>query len=270
MKKKIEIVFSIHYDYGTGDCGFLHKGSENLFDPFYNNIGIFHDVFEHHHEDTHKYFKGSYAFNVAGEMMASGAMYYYSQELSVYNRRIDNFRAWGYVVIESGYQEFIDLLAGYGTYGNFGCTLESIVPYQKPVYPLESDIQEGWLKIRSYKPSGKEDLYDYDAAIECRKSITKRKFFDLYRYGFRYAQRFVPDNWENRETLIEFINFWNDITKKVDVEELYSWVDSIQFNISKSKDIISCKAYLILRSGKKKRIRSLNDFGPYDVLLDDY
>ena len=265
------VILKLFRDEANGEYGVAHSNAvDRGFNAFWSGVGIFHDVFEHHHEDTHKYFKGDYAFNVAGEMMASGAMYYYSNELGVYNRRLDSFKGWERSVVESGYDSWVDLLNGYGGYGDFGLTLESRIPYQRPVGSFDSYIEDGWLQLQSYEPIDRDEQQDYNDALDCKASITKRKFFDLYRYGFRYAQRFVPDNYENQATLSEFINFWNDITKKVDAETLYSFVDSIQFNISKAKSIVSVKAYLVLRSGTKKRIRSIDDFDPYDDLMEDY
>ena len=56
--------------------------SEIGFDPIWDGEFIFHDVFEHSHEGK-KYFRGSHFLNIGGEMVASGALYYFLEDLEI-------------------------------------------------------------------------------------------------------------------------------------------------------------------------------------------
>lgn len=272
MKK---VCLKFFQDDATGEYGLAHSNAlDKGFNAFWNGIGIFHDVFEHAHEDNHKYFRGAYAFNVGGEMMASGATLYYSEELGVYNRRMRNmWKPWEQNVIESGYGVIIDGLAGHGAYSEFGNELLSKVPYQRPVYSssLEWAITDGWDTIQGYmnRPLSTSDENEIEEIRDLRKSVTKRKFYDLYRYGFRYAERMVPDNASNRDTLIEFIDYWNAVTKNDTAEDVQRDVYSITFSLSKNKGIISWQAYVRLNIGHTFRLNK-NITSLTEQVLDYY
>src|SRR6185436_1652887 len=91
MKKLIKEVNLVFFkDDGTGEYGLTHKETYddnygNGFNAFWNGIGIFHDVFEHSHEFTHKYFRGDYVLNIGGEMTNIDTMRYYYDNNGVHN-----------------------------------------------------------------------------------------------------------------------------------------------------------------------------------------
>src|SRR4051794_4205956 len=94
MKRLIhEVDLRFFQDDATGEHGVSHvdtyNDSENPFNAGWGKVMIFHDVFEHWFEKRHKYFKGDYAMNIAGEMVAMGAMWYFFNELGIDNR-LDN------------------------------------------------------------------------------------------------------------------------------------------------------------------------------------
>ena len=190
--------------------------------PFGIGIGIFHDVFEHSHEFTNKYFRGDYALNVGGEMTAMGAMMYYIDTLEVYNRLNENARWRGNaeIMIEGTFGEIADAIySGYSRYGN---TLESNVPKQRPVDSgeLEYSLEKFNEKVKTYHYEG-EDKQEKEFADNYKQSVTFRKIADLHRYGYRLAERLVPQNWDNRATLANFIEFWNVFCKNHSAEDMH-------------------------------------------------
>lgn len=87
---KHTVTLKLFQDDATGEYGFAHKntiGADCSFNAFFTGVGIFHDVFEHWFEYEHKYFKGNYAMNVAGEMAANGACWYLYDTLGLHGYR---------------------------------------------------------------------------------------------------------------------------------------------------------------------------------------
>ena len=250
MKRLIKTVdLQFFRDDATGDWGLTHKNtlnSDTSFNAFWDGIGIFHDVFEHSHEYTNKYFKGEYAMNVGGEMTAMGAMWYLFEDLGVYNRMRNNGYN-RYSPGESMKETTLSLMteAIYSAYCHYGYTLESNVPYQKPVNnsELEYQIETMWNNIKDYYPDRNlNDEQEIEFVRDYRQSITFRKIADLHRYGYRMAQREISCNNHNRNVLSEFIDYWNDLTKNNQSEDMSRMFKGITFKLYKDHGKISWKA----------------------------
>lgn len=253
MKKLIKCVELLFFeDEQTGEWGLAHEetysGNES-FNAFWNGIGIFHDVFEHSHEYTNKYFQDHYAMNVGGEMTAMGAMYYYQYTLGIGRKRLFNPNWYGneYDLMRITTQDMIQEAVNYG-YTNFGRVLNSNVPKQSPIDDgeFEYQIEKYWKECKTFHYKDDYSNVDEKNSSEAyKKSLSFRKIADLHRYGYRLAEKFVPKNWENRETLIEFIDLWNDITKVNSAEDLAQNYKGINFYIYKEKDKIYWKAKML-------------------------
>ena len=221
--KTIDLVF--FQDDATGDYGLAHKNTfddNNAFNAFWNGIGMFHDIFEHSHEKENKYFKGDYAMNVGGEMAAMGSMYYYLEAMGVRNRILNQnmyFRGTGESMKESTLSEVHEAISS--GYCRYGYSLESNVPDQRPIEDGEFEYQ---LKDYSDKvkalPVTSTDEQEREFGKQYKQSVTFRKIANLHRYGYRMAERLVPNNWDNRAMLSTFIEFWNEFTKNNPAEEM--------------------------------------------------
>ena len=266
MKRKInEVVLKFFQDDANGEYGLTHKNTidpDNGFNAFWDGKGIFHDVFEHWHEYSHKYFRGEYAMNIGGEMTAMGAMWYYLDELGVGDARLshgfysrgDNMR----YTTENMIQEAIE-----NCNSQFGSVLMSAIPKQKNSFnpELEDQIDLFWQNVKKFKiPESKQGANwnnerEIQHAIDYKKSVTKAKIAYLHRYGFKMARKMIPNCNENCQTLRDFISFWNDFTKRNNSEEMSGFVTEIKFKIYRENGIISWKAFAVLDpySGAKRK-----------------
>jgi hypothetical protein len=244
--RKVEL--RLFEDNATGDWGLAHKKTIESygegFNAFWGDIGIFHDVFEHYFEHEHKYFRDNYAMNIGGEMAAMGHFIYYVNELNIYKRRSEN----AYYTEESrAIHTTVDLIEECITdgYSSFGQTLESAIPNQKPIYEseLEYEIQKSFRKIRGLKPSKEY----YEMSKSYKDSVSLSKMRNLHRWGYRQAERMIPNTWKNTDTLNKFMTFWGNFCISYNAKTLASYgYKGIDFFIYKDKDQnISWKAILI-------------------------
>lgn len=254
MKRLIDkVTLRFFQDDANGEYGVApvqtfdaHVNYDVKFNAFWNGIGIFHDVWEHYFEMKHKYFQEEYGMNVGGEMAAMGHMWYYQNKLGLYNKRRinphsiysdgDNMRETTYSLIQE---------AIYSGWTSFGSTLESNVPKQKPVddSELEYQIEKMWKDSKSLRCANsypEENRY----AKDYKRSVKFRKIADLHRWGFREAERRVPNTTENHDTLCNFIDFWNDFTKNNEASDLCQLGKDLRFFIYKEDDSVSWKAYI--------------------------
>lgn len=270
MKKlihKVDLVF--FEDDATGEFGLAHKETyddNEGFNAFWNGIGIFHDVFEHWFEKRHKYFQNEAAMNVGGEMAAMGAMWYYYDYLGVRNRQsnpnsIYNFsesmRRTTQDMIEESIQE---------GYSRFGYVLECKVPEQRESEngELEYQIDVYSDEVKNYE--FKHDKYKAEPEKECseamKNSITKNKIANLHRWGYRMAEKLIPDNYDNRDTLINFIEFFDTFCLNNKAKELHSYYSGMTIKLYKDEnDIISWKAVL---TSSDSQIKNLTIRGTHD------
>lgn len=263
MRKRLIKVVDLRFfcDDVNGEYGLTHKETiKEGFNAFWGTIGIFHDVWEHEHEYTHKYFRGSYAMNVGGEMAAMGKMWYYQDELGLGNaRNLSQYSIYseGDRMRQTTQMEIQEAIQS--GYCQFGSTLESRVPKQRPVdnEELEYQIEKMWEDIRSYHYSGNTEYSDDNekkASTEYKQSCNFRKIADLHRWGYRQGEKLVPYSWENRNTLREFIEFWGSFCKNNIAEELQNYYKGIEFRIYKTGDAVSWKAKLISNSYEIKDV----------------
>lgn len=279
MKRIVRMKF--FQDDATGEWGLAHKetyNDNNAFNAGWGALMIFHDVFEHWHEYNHKYFQGKNAMNVGGEMAAMGAMWYFYNEMGI-SERMNGFG--GYYspcermrqTTESEIEEAIK--SGYTRYGD---TLECGVPYQRPVEDGELDYQCRKLAENAHR-WGFRSNSQYDTEDErnisktYKKSVTLSKIQRLHRWGYHNAERFIPNNAENRATLREFWEYWGRFTKELDAEEMARLFDHIEFTVTKRKGLVSWTAKLIgqyeipdykISSKNLRYIPSEEDFWPIE------
>ncbi len=257
--KKIDLIFFC--DDANGEYGLTHKETYDNnygsgFNAFWDGMGIFHDVFEHNHEHTNKYFHGDYAMNIGGEMAAMGSMWYYIDTLGIYNR-LNNRNIYSpgenmRLITQDLIQESIS-----EGYTQFGHTLESNVPKQKPVEngELEYQISQYWENVKSINVKTEYEQ-ERESGIEYKKSVTFRKIADLHRYGYRMAEKLVPDNRENLNTLVEFFEFWNEFCKNNSAEDLTNVFSGMEVKLYRdSKGVISWKATLINKESFGKNLK---------------
>lgn len=260
MKRLIKTVDLVFFqDDATGDYGLAHKETFDNnygsgFNAFWGGMGIFHDVFEHAHEYTNKYFRGDYAMNIGGEMTAMGAMWYYIDQLGMHNRLRQGYSIYspGESMRETT-QSLIEEAISEG-YANFGATLESNVPKQRPTEnnELEYQIEEYWKKVKKMRVRTEYEQ-ERETAIEYKKSVSFRKIADLHRYGFRMAEKLVPDTYENRQTLESFFDFFEDFCKNNPAETMQNHFKGMTVKLYKdSEGTISWKAILINKERNAK------------------
>ncbi|NJL78548.1 MAG: hypothetical protein HC917_06315 [Richelia sp. SM2_1_7] len=210
------------------DTGYYGLRCSDLFNSFWEGKLIFHDVFEHWFEDTHKYFKGKYAYNISGEIVAYGALYYYVEELGLNNRvpycNLDK------LLVKDHYYKIVEAFKdNYYRYGELQlmCNVPKV---RKSIIELDNAASELWNQLNETIDIQK--LY----AAGYNKAILRR----LYHYGYNLAKRLVPYDYNNQEVLYNFICDWNRFTERVRAEDLYSlnYCDAV-FNITKRKGIVS-------------------------------
>jgi hypothetical protein len=253
MSKKLvhKVELSLFQDDTGLPTGLAHSNAlERGFNPFWDGVGIFHDVFEHWFEKRHKYFQGDCAFNIGGEMAAMGAALYYSYELGVDKRILRNYGGWPSALVSTT-ESLMQEAVCYG-YTEFGDTLECGVPYQRGGTPtLERMVQEMMDRVREYdiapaEESNYRDEREVEAGYAYLKSIKERKIRRLHRWGYNMAERLVPMTDGNRRVLTQFITYWNDFTKQLTGEELVEMgYTEITFRIYKEKGEISWTARLV-------------------------
>lgn len=224
--------------------GLTHKNTYNVDNPFdsiWSGMMIFHDVFEHWFEKEHEYFKGKDSMNVGGEMSAMGAMWYYYSELGMHNRLPSNSYHPPCEMMKQTTMDMVEEAIHEG-YCNYGETLECGVPYQSPVDngELEYQIEDFANQVKGFN----FNCNDLESSKVYKDSVTSKKIKSLHRWGYKMAEKLVPDNYSNQDTLIEFKNFWDTFCEKNNAEELYNYFSGITFNIYKENGVISWTATL--------------------------
>lgn len=247
LVKKIELTF--FQDDANGEWGLTHKDTcdnryGNSFNAFWGGMGIFHDIFEHSHEHTNKYFRGDYAMNIGGEIAAMGSMWYYIDELGMHNRLSGRSVHSPSDSMRMSTEDMIHENIEYGG-SQYGSTLESNVPKQRPTDNGELEYQIGkyWENVKKMNPERNHDN-EKEYGYQYKNSVTFRKIADLTRYGYRMAEKFVPNNWDNRTTLSDFLEVWENFCKSHPAEEMKNMFSGITFKIYKENDRITWKAIL--------------------------
>lgn len=250
--KILDVNLVMFEDDSSGEYGLCPKGTEDKnFNAFWNGIGIFHDVFEHWFEEKHKYFKGDYAFNICGEMCAMGAAFYYYEILGEYRSGRSIYSFYDAIMNENKYsiQEAIKD-------GNcfFGDELKCCIPYQKPTTHLDDYINNLVKEIKDFKISSEYPEY----SLNYKKSATFQNISNPYRYGYKMAEKLISSSWRNTNTLVSFINFFNDFCKNNSAEK-FSWgYSGINVKVFKEKGEVRIKAYAISHEGKRELLFNSN------------
>lgn len=250
MKRLIKTVkLKFFQDDVNGEYGLCHDETQNRnesFNAFWGGQGIFHDVFEHSHEYTNKYFQGDYALNIGGEMAAMGAMWYYYEELGMYDRLNPyGYRSPGQSMRDTTYS-LVQEAISYG-YTNFGYTLESNVPKQRPTEnsELEYQIETFWNDAKNlhFERSGtiipEQDNQELQSSRDYKRSVTFRKIADLHRYGFRMAERLVPQCSHNRQVLSNFKEYFDKLCKDNSAEDMNRMFRGLTIKLYKEAHEIS-------------------------------
>lgn len=237
MKKILTVKLEVtNNDEATGEWGLRHAGNDE-FNTFWSAIGICHDVFEHSHEGLYPYFSGKYENNVAGEIVAMGALTYYLDNFYQYafRRRPEP----GYYSVEQSIvattQDFMEEGFEYGGTNYFYEGLVHNVPYQKPIdsYLLTSVINEHSYKIEECREK-------YPKAHELLKTVRESDLKRLYRFGYNYYSKIVPWSEQNEETLCKFYDFWETIINCYTAEEFGNSCSYVIVDIfhNSNKDIV--------------------------------
>ena len=224
------------------------------FNAFWDAIGIFHDVFEHYFEGKNRYFREEpYAFNVAGEIAAMGHLAYYYDTLGMYTRMDGSIYSPETRVVNST----TDMMYEAMVYGwcQYGSTLECKLPKQTDPESsfLDYVISEHIDKMNEYKQAElKGEEYEIAYAKGYAASVTDQKITDLYRWGYKQAEKLVPDTRENLLALHEFFAYWDEFTKNNDAQELANHYQHVEFTI-KSGDELTWKCRFIRHDGTSVR-----------------
>jgi hypothetical protein len=226
MRKRLIHTVELEFfrDPANGEYGVAHRDTINDdfggFNAFWGGVGILHDVFEHWFENKHKYFLGNNAQNVGGEIAAMGACYYYAYELGAQCRN-SNYDNRGSIMRSTTGEIFEAISSGWCHYGH---TLECGVPYQEPTTEcFEQFINEYYKSILPKRNSAIRSKVDTDEANygkEYAKSVTLSKVQRLYRWGFRMAERLIPDTSDNCYMLDAFCKYLNIFCKNNSAEDL--------------------------------------------------
>lgn len=235
LVRKVELKF-FESD-ATGEWGLAHHNTINddyeSFDSFWSGPLIFHDVFEHSHEYTNKYFMGEYAMNVSGEVTAMGALYYYYCECGVANRLNSIFHPFSEIVVNSTFYEMADAISHASC--RFGDVLTCAVPRQKRIKNdncFENMIRDHWERIKELKlPIDKDEK---EAGKQYRKSVSLSKLMRLYRYGYKMAERLVGDEPSyNGDMMTGFISFWDDFCKRYEAKTIAQYYKGVTVKLYK-------------------------------------
>jgi hypothetical protein len=254
---------TLHFfcDEANGEHGLAHDNAINIntpFNAFWDARGIFHDVWEHYFEDSHKYFKDHYSFNIGGEIAAMGHFYYYVEDLNLSKRVYRNY-GWQseYIsnirrAVNGTNYDFIEAIStGCIQYGH---ELECGVPYQKKNICVEDLIHEHWKAIKDIEVETEyED--EKESAILYRRSVKLYKFQRLYRWGYRQAEKLVHNNLQNLDTLNRFYSAFEQITER-NAEELSHEFEGIEFKI-KGGNSTEWQAKFLTHDGTKVDYKNL-------------
>lgn len=256
-----ELKWRFFQDDANGEWGIANEptigyqnGSDG-FNAFWDGRGLFHEAFEHWFEHKHPHFLGEAAMNIGGEMAAMGALWYYFDELGVHSRQQPGNIHWFGDSMRRTTEDMVTEVLNEG-YCQFGQVLVSEVPKQRPTdnSELECQLDLYWNNVKGHKVDkwghARDDKRAKEMAAIYRKSLSKRKIQDLHRWGYRMASELVPNHYENRETLSEFITFWDKFCKNNRAEEIAQVCNYLTIKLFRDEDErVTWKAYLTGQPG---------------------
>lgn len=265
MKHLYTVELEFFCDPANGQWGLAPKGSfdrgSGNFNAFFQPKQIFHDVWEHWFEDKLPYFKDEYAYNLAGEMVASGAsVYFYEMGVkvitSLYGKQAKDFTE---DFVKEGVRE------GYIEYGY----LHTNIPRQRLPHTfssLEAQINDYWYKVKDLPISEEYPL----PSKAFKKSITHQKLKNTHFYGYKLAERMVPNNPENARALNGFIDYFSLFTKFNNAEDLEAYFYGITFTINRKGNFIHWEATLISKEGEDVKLDGKRIFDLENYKVDPY
>lgn len=130
----------------------------------------------------------------------------------------------------------------------FGDELRSCVPRQKEVdcNTLEFCIDEHWRKIEEVELYSGDDEHTLESAKLYQASVTLEKLQNLYRYGWRLAEKLTGGMHRNGSILGDFITYWNAFCKANEPEQIAALYKGIVFKIYKDVNgLLSWRAEFI-------------------------
>jgi len=235
MKHTVRLDFHSCDDFGTGLVNHKAKpstdysGEQGKFNPFWITRGIFHDVFEHYFEEEHKYFRGKYAYNWVGEIVAMGHMTYYLEHFGHTDMGFDRQpnRSVHDLAAETTLDDLHEIIIGReddSPANYYGDTLLSCIP-RKVLGPSAIEQADEYMYLLKERCEGKvenEAMY---------KSITRSKIANAHQQGYSMAEKLVP-YYGNFWALGSFTELFNIITK-LDSEHLAKLWQGVEVTINK-------------------------------------
>ena len=197
MKRIIN--FEKEKDYITGEYGIIPSGQlGSNFNAFWNPIMIFHDTIEHFFEGE-RFFKNEFQYNIGGEMVAMGVLFYLNELGIIYERLVQgNTFSPERSIMQSTYNLLEDAIEGDIIFGE---RLYCAIPYQKPIDSyLEDCLEDQYKRIKKIKTN--------ESGVDFKKSITLNKMKRFYRYGYNLGKKHCPDIYEVRG---ELIKYWENL-----------------------------------------------------------
>lgn len=214
--------------YGCLPKKYVHSG----FDYGWNSIIIFHDTMEHWFENTHKYFKGKYAFNIAGEVAAMGSLFYLYKTFNLKNRisRFDENN-----ILLAGANHIIKSIAHQEFY--FGTELLSCISYQAPRNTfLEIDILTVYKHIKKLMIPTDIKQTDFMYSIKLKKSITLEKLRNLYRWGYNSAEKRFPRTAYNKYKIHKYLEALEELIIKNNIKNLTEHCEGFTITLTTRKE----------------------------------
>lgn len=264
---KYTVDLRIHEDERYGIRGLCPKSALDRFEPFWGADGIFHDVFEHAHEEEHPYFKGDAAFTLWGEMVASGMAIAYK------DIGIDNFRYRGYglnrdftadtrfilenAIYESRQEPDIEPYLEYPIDKKL-CK----IPYQKHLdgystYNLYTWIGEYDYWVEQNKKNENADIRKF------MKSVSFPHIQRCYLWGYKRAKRIIGEDVKHSYLVLDkFLDTWHRICKGNEPSSLFI-NDETAYPLKTIRFIVNSRPKLSI---KTVLIDDLHNEYPFDKL----
>lgn len=258
---KYTIDLRVHTDDRHGIKGVCPKNALNQFEPFWSADGIFHDVFEHVHEEEHPYFSGRGAFTLWGEMAASGMAIAY-RDIGINNFK---FRKYGmdrdftadtvYILQEALYESKQE--PDIEPYLEYSIDKDRCkVPYQRPLDYHSNYNLYSW--IGEYQYWVEENKKNENAAIRrFMKTVSFPHIQRCYLWGYKRAQRIIGEDVKHSYLVLDqFLDTWHRICKGNEVSDLFINdefaypLQTLRFTVN-SKPKLSVKTVLVDKVGNE-------------------
>jgi hypothetical protein len=252
------VTFIPHYSQEKGTWGIAPAQAVcegHAFDPAWSSELIFHDVFEHSHEGIAP-FTGKYAMNIAGEMAASGAMYYFIEDLKLTRFPYSKSSATG---LEAMTQNTLDLISEALSRDNSDWAPKTLSPRnsdkllcnvpEQALIPSSSNLENDLIRYWQKYVDVSEKSYRNSTALGLRDSISFKKIANLHRWGWWEAKRQIPPSQGNIDALARFIDAWEWACQAIDPRVIAQKCDSIDIIIDTQDSSLEWRIILTLKNG---------------------